>query len=1000
VHDRLAPTAQRVRRILDQRIRPAVHTEVVAFNVESSSATFEPGPPTGEWSPFDVGSPWGDPWHTTWFRLVADVPKSWSGGPVVAHVDLGFHGRYDGFQAEGLVRRDGRLLHAIQPDRREVLLHDVAVGGEHVELLVEAASNPVMSDDLFDRSYKPTVMGDPATAPRRPIYVFRRADLALVHADTAALVTELHAALDLLVDLSPSDPLRPWIAELLEGALAVIDLDDVVGCATAARSVLAPVFTGGGSASGHRSHRIIAVGHAHLDTAWLWPVRETRRKALRTFANAVDLLERRPEHRFAHSQAQHYAWVAQDAPEVFARVQALVAEGRFEPVGGMWVEADLNGTGGESLVRQLLHGQRAFESWFGRRATEGFLPDDFGYPGSLPQILHRAGCRSFFTQKLSWNETNRFPHHTFSWEGIDGTQVLTHFSPVETYNCTMRPAELRFAERNFADHARSTVSLVCFGHGDGGGGPTAQMIDRAMLAADACGVPPVVIGTVGSFFDAVEAEAAVTGPGRRELPVWVGEMYLEKHRGTFTSQLATKQGDARCERLLREAELWGVPDDLGPMWERLLVGQFHDILPGSSIAWVHREIEAVHRDITRTVTDAIAGVLGDGGSHVANPAPADFDGVAVVGGVAMPVAVPAFASIPLDDAVAAASRVGDVTVHREADGGVVVDNGIVRIGFGPDGTISTYDDHRLGRSVLNGPAGFVVRPDQPAEYDAWDIDEPDARHPGERLTSGQVEIVESGHLSVRVRAVHTWRRSRLVHEMVVRAGSARVDHVLEADWHESERRVSFAWPVDVHAREATCGVQFGHVRRARHSNTSWDAARFEVCAHRFVHVGEHGGGAAILVDSPRGFDVRDGGLALSLLRAPRYPDPNADRGSRRVTWSTWTHTGDLFEAGIEREVGYLGFPLRTSGSAVSSRVRHDLAGVVVEAVKSAADGSGDTVVRLWESRGGRAAGRLVIGAERAWRCNLLEDVEVELERTDGGFLVGLRPFEIVTVRAR
>jgi alpha-mannosidase len=339
--------------------------------------------------------------------------------------------------------------------------------------------------------------------------------------------------------------------------------------------------------NGPAAHRISATGHAHLDTAWLWPIRETRRKVVRTFANALSLLKTNPDYVFCHSQAQHYAWVAEDAPEVFEEVKRFVALGRWEIVGGMWVETDLNLPSGESLLRQLVQGQRSFQEWFNTTCRGAFLPDDFGYPAGLPQIVAHAGCEWFFTQKLSWNETNKMPHHSFWWEGLDGTKVFAHFSPIDTYNALLLPSQLRFAEHNYRDHAGSSHSLVLYGHGDGGGGPTQTRIERGRLAHDLDQVPRVTFDKVDHFFTQLMDEY------QDRAPVWNGEMYFEKHRGTYSTQLGTKQGNRWSERLLHELELWSAavgfrPTTIDELWQRVLTQQFHDIIPGSSIAWVHQ----------------------------------------------------------------------------------------------------------------------------------------------------------------------------------------------------------------------------------------------------------------------------------------------------------------------------------------------------------------------------------------------------------------------------
>ena len=380
------------------------------------------------------------------------------------------------------------------------------------------------------------------------------------------------------------------------------------------RAVLAPALA---TPTSPAAHRAIATGHAHIDTAWLWPIRETVRKCVRTFASAVALMDDEPDFVFSCSQAQQYEWVREREPELFERIAAKVAAGQWVPVGGMWVEADMNLPSGESIARQIVHGQRWFAEHFGVTCTEVWIPDVFGYPGSLPQIFAAGGMRRFVTQKLSWNSTNRFPHQTFWWEGIDGSRVLTHFPPVDTYGAEITPAELSESMERFAEHAWSDVSLIPYGYGDGGGGPTREMLARAARLADLDPMPHVELGSAARFFEHVEAEAAAGAP----VPVWRGELYFETHRGTLTSQLRTKLGNRRCERLLREAELWTAtaalggaevdPHELDETWREVLTQQFHDILPGSSIAWVHADAEEVFDRVAADLEQRIAERLAD-----------------------------------------------------------------------------------------------------------------------------------------------------------------------------------------------------------------------------------------------------------------------------------------------------------------------------------------------------------------------------------------------------
>lgn len=1009
-HRVTAPAMQRAQRLLTQRIRPRVLSCETEMTIEAIDEAFEaPRYEDAVRAPRRVvasGAPWGRPWCTTWFRLACTVGEEHAGRRLVATIDLGFNGRYDGFQAEAIAWMNGRIVHAIQPDRRTIDLGERAIG-DFIEIWVEAAATPVIAGHAS--GYGPTSLGDPQTAPSVPLYVMRRAGIAVFDPAVEELALRLQAVIDLTLDSSESEAGRARLLNALERAEDAIDVNDVSGTADAAIDALSSVFDGSGP---RPRHRVVASGHAHLDTAWLWPIRETRRKAVRTFANAVHLLRLNPDVVFTHSQAQHYEWVREDAPQVFDEVRRLAAEGRWEPVGGMWVETDLNLPSGESLLRQMVHGQRAFESWFGRRCDGAFLPDDFGYPGSLPQIVRHGGGRWFFTQKLSWNETNRMPHHSFWWEGIDGSRLFTHFSPVDTYNANLMPSQLRFAERNFTDHAGATMSLALFGHGDGGGGPTQQMIDRGRIVGRMDSVPAVTFGTVAGFFDdAIEEYGA-------RAPVWVGEMYFEKHRGTYSSQIGTKQGNRNCERLLHEIELWSASTTgktlaLEVWWRRVLTQQFHDIIPGSSIAWVHRDAEAEHAAVAREIEEAIEEVLSprsDDACWLANPAPVDLDGVVDVGGIPERVMVPAMSIVDLGRARRSPSN--PVRFEFSADGrSLVVENGLVRVTWADDGGIVSLVHVDSGRELVRPGLriGLTIRRDTPAEYDAWDIDRADADAPATFIESQGLPRVESVD-ERRVVVVGEFAHGSSLFQMrwSVVADSARVDVALDAEWREVEKRLQLTVPIDVMAREAVCGTQFGHVRRARHGNTSWDLARFETCAHRYVVVGEPGASMAIIADGPRGYDTRGDTLRLTLLRAPLFPDPGADRGGRRIEWSYFVADHDVIADGsLEREAALVSHPIRvvrgTPGIAPVG-VRVDSEGVLISSVKAADDASADLVIRLWESRGGRTAGRLTFDRPVATvvECNALEepfDIAPIMVTGDSVELT-LRPFEIKTLRVR
>ncbi|MDA2803843.1 alpha-mannosidase [Nocardiopsis suaedae] len=1016
MHDDRQLVEDRVSRVLEERIRPAVHPERVPMEVARWDAPGEPVPVAeglaAPYRPARTGEPWGPPWATTWFRLRGRVPGAWAGRTVEALVDLGFDERMPGFQCEGLAyTADGAVVKGLSPRNRWLRAASSAQAGQPVEYFVEAAANPVV---LGVPPFRPTELGDRRTAHDRPLYRVESVDLAVLDHEVWHLVHDIEVLDQMMRELPEGAPRRWEVLRALERALDAVDLQDVPGTAEAARRVLAPVLASPAEAG---AHRVSAVGHAHIDSAWLWPLRETVRKVARTAANVTALMDDHPGLVFAMSQAQQLAWIKEHRPEVYTRVKEKAAEGRFVPVGGMWVEADTNMPGGEAMARQFVFGKRFFAEEFGVDTKEVWLPDSFGYSAALPQIVRLAGAEWFLTQKISWNRTNPFPHHTFQWEGIDGTRVFTHFPPVDTYNSDLSGRELAHAVRNFRDKGGASRSLVPFGWGDGGGGPTREMLGRADRLADLEGSPRVRLERPDAFFAAAREDYP-------DPPVWLGELYLELHRATYTSQARTKQGNRRSEHLLREAELWaataavhaGAPypyERLEGIWKRVLLHQFHDILPGTSIAWVHREAAETYEGIARELEEVIGGAQaalldaapGPGGPDapaVFNACPHERDGV------------PALGAGP-------ATRAQDTggAVRHTLDGDAhVLDNGLVRAVVGPDGLLlSVVDlsaDGGRGREAL-APGGrgnlLQIHPDFPNMWDAWDVDS-FYRNTVTDLDGADdvsAEPLEGGAWAVTAR--RSFGSSTAVQRTVLRPGAARVDMETEVDWREAEKFLKAAFPLDVRADEAASEIQFGHVRRPAHTNTSWDAARFETCAHRWIRVADPDYGHALVNDSTYGHDVTrdvrgDGGtttaVRLSLLRAPRFPDPRTDHGVHRFGYAL---VPGAAVADAVREGYRINLPERTAarGGSVAPLVRVEEAGVVVEAVKLADDRSGDVVVRLYEARGARASTRVGFGfaAGRPARVDLLER---PLEGAtapvpDGdGHRLELRPFEIATLR--
>jgi alpha-mannosidase len=1000
MHDDRELVERRIERVLNERIRPAIYADPIPLDLATWDVPDEPVPVNdalnADYRPAAIGDSWGPAWGTTWFRISGTISPSWAGKTVEAIVDLGFDAERPGFQAEGLVYTpEGVPLKALNP-RNTWIRVDAAPPHKPLVLYVEAAANPTILGPV-------TNLGDKSTAGSTPLYRIARADLAVFDQEVWDLVQDLEVLDQLMRTLDVREPRRWEILRAIERSLDAMDAGDVSGSARAMRLELADMLGRPAHAS---AHRISAVGHAHIDSAWLWPVRETVRKVARTVSNVVSLMDDHPSLRFAMPQAQQLAWIKESHPALFARMTEHVTSGRFVPVGGMWVESDTNMPGGEALARQLVHGKRFFFEEFGVDTQEVWLPDSFGYSGALPQLVKLSGSRWFLGQKMSWNQTNPFPHHTFVWEGIDGTRIFAHFPPVDTYNSELSGQELAHASRTFREKGRATRSLVPFGWGDGGGGPTREMLARAYRTADLEGSPRVALESPSEFFHAAEAEYL-------EPAVWSGEMYLELHRGTYTSQALTKSGNRRSEHLLREAELWSATacvaglldypyEELDGIWKRVLLLQFHDILPGTSIAWVHREAEAAYAQIADAsetiIASAIRALAGRGANPIAfNPTPHEWRGVRALG--ASPVA---HRDQP------------DVTASVEPSGTTIMTNGLIRVAVDDRGLIVSLYDLVADREVIApGAVGNLMQlhPDLPNDWDAWDIDAFYRNTRIDVLEADEAVVVLAEPDEAAIRVTRTFASSSSTQHLRLLAGQRRLDIDTEIDWRETEKLLKLSFPFDIHAEQSKAEIQFGHVARATHTNTSWEAAKFESVAHRWLFIGEPGYGVAVVNDSTYGHDVhrdtRNGGgttttVRLSLLRAPRFPDPHTDQGLHRFRHAI------VVDADVPCAVreGYrINLPERIVNGrrTVEPLVTIADPAAVVEALKLADDRSGDVIVRVYEAHGGRVRTRLTTSfpVARVDANDLLERPLSEAEpfELDGQTIdLRLRPFEIITLR--
>ena len=1043
------------------RIHQLIHNESKPVSIAAYHVLGEPIPAEKalkqNYTPFAVGESWGAMWNTTWFRFTGTIPTEWKGREVIARVKLGF--QYgEGFTVEGLVWQDGKPARAINVNRTDVPLVKKAKGGETFEFYIEAAANPRAAEHSGSTLLAP----DPQGAP---LFKLDQADMVFVNREAhdfyhdfkvayetmvaqRVLPSKLHgwappfAPSEGILDLA-TDPRRGQLMYALNNAVNLFDENNPATIAPASEALKEVL----GKHNGDTVHQLSAVGHAHIDTAWLWPLRETIRKCARTFSTALAYMEEYPDYVFVCSQPQQYAWMKEYYPTIFEGIKKAVKRGQWEPIGSMWIEADCNLSSGESLVRQILHGKNFFLEEFGYETKDVWIPDVFGYSASMPQIMQKTGVKYFVTQKISWSQFNKFPHQTFLWEGIDGSRIFTHFPPADTYNAEFSPQQLVYNVNNFKENDRATRSLYVYGFGDGGGGPTKEMLETAKRVANLEGLPKVKLERLSDFLPKAEADA-------KDLPVWVGELYLEMHRGTYTTQAHNKRGNRKGEFLLRDAEFFDVVGTnptlergelkpcvneravydvssgeqttaayLNRAWKLLLLNQFHDIIPGSSINWVYKDsardyvtINELGDAIIDSVRDPLVAAIDTSAFKqpvvVFNTASHAREAV-----VSLPDGSPVFVSVPacgyavaetkLDRPVASFATPVEVF---DRDKIIAIDNGLLRVTFNrTDGLVRGIRDHRADREVLSGHRGnvFQLHRDNPNLWDAWDVDIFYKEQCEELTALESIEVVENTELRASIRTVRKFGKSAITQTITMRAGSPRIDFHTEVDWHEDHKLLKVAFPVDVLSPRATYEIQYGNTERPTHFNTSWDLARFEVCGQKWADLSEGDYGVALLNDCKYGYDIFGNVLRLSLLRAPTSPDPVADRGRHEFTYSLLPHRGDFRAGQVIPQAYALNIPLKVvptdshTGTLPASQsfFQVDRPGIVVEAVKKA-EKEDAVVVRLYEAHGTRGTFTLstTLSVKEAFTADLMEHTLGKIDFEGGKTVLQVLPFEIVTLK--
>ncbi len=955
-----------------------------------------------------VGDAWGGLFDCAWFHVRGRVPKSAAGKKVVLLLDV--NGEMcvfdkDGVPVRGLTMKDS-CFGISPPGKRVVQVARKARGGEKVDVWADAGCN-----DLF---------GNLRNGGR-----VETAAIAVCDDDMRALAFDFFVLHDFWTAAPKETPRSKQIRHALQLVAATM-IDFARGEVRQARKILAPVLA---KKNGDASLHINAIGHAHLDLAWLWPVRETKRKGARMFATVLELLDRYPEFIFGASQPQLYQWMKEDHPALYRKIKQKVKQGRIEPQGAMWVESDTNAPCGESLVRQVLYGKRFFKEEFGVELDYLWLPDVFGYTAALPQILKLAGVNYFMTMKLSWSLINKFPHHSFHWQGIDGSKILAHMLPEDNYNGPAVPRSILKIERDYLDADVSDQALMCFGIGDGGGGPGAEHLESLRRVENLAGLPPIRRAPASVFFPqwAKDADSFAT---------WVGELYLERHQGTFTTHARTKWFNRRLEQALRELE-WTAAcanivtgmayprKDLLNMWQRILLFQFHDILPGSSIKRVYDECKADYArmlaDIGQRLEQArnvIARTLDAQGcakpymvSNSLNWARTEW---LKLGRRWTQVTVPPM-SFSVVDAQAPRPEIPDLKATEK-----LLENDCLRVRFHKSGAISSIYDKAARREVLPDGAMANRLTVYQDKGDAWDIPLDYAEKKVRFMKLDCCESKVDGPQAI-LRQRYTLNHSVLEQEIVLVAGSPLIEFATRTTWRETESMLRTSFPVDILSSHATYEIQFGTIERPTHRNTTWDLAKDEVPAQRWVDLSQGTCGVALLNDSKYGHKIKDNVLELNLLRsvphtgAVVFDDSNlkpgqpnyryTDQEDHEFRYALLPHTGDHVEADVVREAWAFNLPLHAMPVAVHrgegeslSMVQVDADSVVVEAVKLAEDRD-SMIVRLYESAGSPANAKISFGrpVTRVREVNLMEEPGKTLRVGKQGVSAKFGAFEIRTL---
>ncbi|MEZ3496481.1 MAG: alpha-mannosidase [Lachnospiraceae bacterium] len=939
-----------------------------------------------------------------WFYKQLEIPESMRGKNAELCISTQLEG-WDSVNPQFIVYVNGKLVQGLDTNHREVFL-----------------DNAESAYEIYVYAY----------GGKEANHLEFNANLRVYNEEIRKLYYSLCVPYEATLLLDPNEKAYVDMQNCLEHAVNLIDLRDprsgeCMASVRAAQQYLdAELLNGTHAEFGVNA---LCIGHTHIDVAWLWTLAQTREKVLRSFSTVLALMKKYPEYKFMSSQAQLYKYLKEESPELYDEVKEMVKQGRWEVEGAMWVEADCNLSSGESLVRQILYGKSFFKEEFGADCKVLWLPDVFGYSAALPQILKKSGVESFVTSKIGWNESNRMPYDTFWWQGIDGTDIFSFFMTAQdkvrgqkparnvTYNAKLNPCQLMGAWDRYQQKQLQNEVMITFGYGDGGGGPVRKDLEYYnILKKGLPAVPKAKMEFAGEMLARMRQKAEKDP----KTPHWQGELYLEYHRGTYTSQAKNKRYNRKSEFLYQNAESFALADmllngaaypetALHDGWETILLNQFHDIIPGSSIHEVyevsHAQYESIGETGAKICTEASAHIaenIGtDGGILVWNPNAFEASGTVCVDGETRYVEhiPPKGYKVVADTAPRKAVQAGEAKVE----------NDFFLLEFDESGAFTRIYDKKNRREVLkSGARGNVMTAyeDYPRNYDNWEISNYYKEKSWTLSDKAEITpIADGARAGVEVKKI--FMHSTITQKIWLYDDTARIDFDTDIDWNESHLILKTAFPVEVLSDKATYEIQFGAVERPTHTNTSWDAAKFEVCAHKYADLSEYGYGVSLLNDCKYGHDIHDGVMRLTLLKCGTYPDETADRGAHTFTYSLYPHAGDYRAAGTVQQAYLLNNPLTAqrigaqNGSLPESfsLLVTDCENVIAETVKKAEKGDA-VIVRLYEAYRQRADVTVRAGFDfkEVSVCDLLENAEYPLEHDGRTVKLSVKPYEIVTLR--